>query len=132
MLADGDGLLDEVVQVLGDVGGQPLGLQDTQDLVTGDKADLSHTVRVTQDHAWRENMGEVRFTYTSTEAKFKCPRVLGDQKIIEDNQELRPGCSPDYHIFFVKELTQKFSSQLIFQVIFLFTNKNSSMRTYTM
>ena len=32
-------------------------------------------------------------------AKFKHPRVLGDQKISEDNQELRPGCPPDYQIF---------------------------------
>ena len=31
-------------------------------------------------------------------AKFKRPRVLGDQKISEDNQELRPGCPPDYQI----------------------------------
>ena len=29
-------------------------------------------------------------------AKFKRPHVLGDQKISEDNQELRPGCPPDY------------------------------------
>ena len=32
-------------------------------------------------------------------AKFKHPRVLDDQKISEDNQELRPGCPPDYQIF---------------------------------
>ena len=32
-------------------------------------------------------------------AKFKRPRVLCDQKISEDNQKLRPGCPPDYHIF---------------------------------
>ena len=31
--------------------------------------------------------------------KFKCPRVLGNQKMSEDNQELRPGCPPDYQIF---------------------------------
>ena len=28
-------------------------------------------------------------------AKFKRPRVLGDQKISEDNQELKTGCPPD-------------------------------------
>ena len=33
-------------------------------------------------------------------AKFKRPRILGDQKISEDNQELRPGCPPDYQIFY--------------------------------
>ena len=32
-------------------------------------------------------------------AKFKRPCVLGDQKISEDNQELRPGCPPEYQIF---------------------------------
>ena len=32
-------------------------------------------------------------------AKLKHPRVLGDQKISEDNQILRPGCPPDYQIF---------------------------------
>ena len=31
-------------------------------------------------------------------AKFKRPRVLGDQKISEENQEFRPGCPPDYQI----------------------------------
>ena len=64
-------------------------------------------------------------------AKFKRPPVLGDQKMSEDNQELRPGCPPDYQIF-VKELPQKlttrfvvielpqqFSSQEYFQAIFL-------------
>ena len=37
------------------------------------------------------------------------PRILGDQKICEDNHKLRPGCPPDYQIFFVKEWTAKFS-----------------------
>ena len=32
-------------------------------------------------------------------AKFKHPRILGDQKISEDNQELRLGCPSDYQIF---------------------------------
>ena len=57
-------------------------------------------------------------------AKFKRPHVLGDQKISEDNQELRPGCPPDYQIF-VKELTKKFSSQQIFQVMFLLPTKTA-------
>ena len=49
-------------------------------------------------------------------AKFKRPRILGDQKISENNQKLRP--LQDYQIF-VKELTQRFSFQQIFQVMFL-------------
>ena len=32
-------------------------------------------------------------------AKFNRPCVRGYQKISEDNQELRPGCPPDYQIF---------------------------------
>ena len=50
MLADGDGLLDQVVEVLGDGRSEALRLQDTQDLVAGDKTHLGDTVRVTQDH----------------------------------------------------------------------------------
>lgn len=50
VLPDGHGLLDQVVQVLGQVGGQALGLEDPQDLVSCDEANLSHTMRVPQDH----------------------------------------------------------------------------------
>ena len=32
-------------------------------------------------------------------AQFKRPCVLCNQKIIENNQNLRPGCPPDYQIF---------------------------------
>ena len=53
MLADGDRLLDQMVEVLGDVRGQTLRLQDAQDLVAGDEANLSDAVRVSQDHTWR-------------------------------------------------------------------------------
>jgi len=49
VLADGDGLLDEEVEVLWDVGRQTLGLEHTQDLVPSHKAHLRHSVRVTQD-----------------------------------------------------------------------------------
>ncbi len=41
MLADGDGLLDEEVHVLGQVGGQSLRLQDAEDLVASDEANLN-------------------------------------------------------------------------------------------
>ena len=40
MLPDGDGLLDKVVDVLGQGGSHPLTLQDTEDLVTGDESHL--------------------------------------------------------------------------------------------
>ena len=35
-------------------------------------------------------------------AKFACPRVLDDQKMSEDNQNLRSGWPPDYQIFWEK------------------------------
>ena len=31
-------------------------------------------------------------------AKFKCPRVLDNQKMRQGNQKVRPGCPPDYQI----------------------------------
>ena len=49
VLADIDSLLDEGVQILGQVRGQTLGFQDAQNLVAGDKAHLGHAVRVTED-----------------------------------------------------------------------------------
>lgn len=68
MLSDGDGLLDQVVQVFRDGGVQAyaerkrlresehsnaetltVGLQDSENLVTGDELDLGNTVRVSQD-----------------------------------------------------------------------------------
>ena len=35
-------------------------------------------------------------------AKFACPRVHDDQKMSEDNQNLRSSCPPDYQIFLEK------------------------------
>lgn len=52
MLPDGHSLLDEVVQILGQVGGQALGLEDPQDLVARDETHLGDTVGVPQDHTW--------------------------------------------------------------------------------
>lgn len=49
VLADRDSLLDQVVQVLRDLGGKAVGLQDTENLVTGDVLDLSNTLGVTED-----------------------------------------------------------------------------------
>jgi len=49
MLANGDSLLDEEVEILWDVRRESLGLEDAQDLVTRHKADLGDTMRVTQN-----------------------------------------------------------------------------------
>ena len=40
MLPDRDGLLDQVVHILGQLGGHALTLQDTEDLVAGDESHL--------------------------------------------------------------------------------------------
>lgn len=57
MLPDGHGLLDEVVQVLGQVWGQTLGLEDPQDLVASDETHLGNTVGIPQDHTWTRRTG---------------------------------------------------------------------------
>lgn len=46
VLADGNGLLDQVVQVLWDLWGETVGLEDTENLVTSDVLDLGNTVLV--------------------------------------------------------------------------------------
>lgn len=51
VLANLDGLLDEVVQVLGDLRGEAGSLEDAQDLVAGDRLDLGDAVRVAEDDA---------------------------------------------------------------------------------
>ncbi|KAL7550224.1 hypothetical protein ACHAWF_013460 [Thalassiosira exigua] len=51
MLPDLDGLLDEHVQVLGDLGGEPVRLEDAHDLLPGDVVDLGDSVGVAQDDA---------------------------------------------------------------------------------
>ena len=63
-------------------------------------------------------------------AKFKCPRILGDQKLSEDNQELRPSCPPDYQIFCERIDRQIFIPKNLSSYLSL-TNKKSSLRTST-
>lgn len=50
VLSDGDSLLDQEVQVLGDLRSQTVGLEDSQDLVTGDNLGLGNTVSISQDN----------------------------------------------------------------------------------
>lgn len=61
VLADRDGLLDQVVQVLGDLRGQAVRFQDTEHLVTGNDLGGGDTVGVSQDNT---NLGG-RQTLTS-------------------------------------------------------------------
>lgn len=49
VLSDGDSLLDQHVQILGNGRGQTRLLQDAQDLVTSDTLDLSNTIGITKN-----------------------------------------------------------------------------------
>ena len=49
MIANGDGLLDQVVNVFGEGGSKTLGLQDTQNLVSGDESHLGNSVGIPED-----------------------------------------------------------------------------------
>lgn len=53
MLPDCHSLLDEVIEILRQVRGQTLGLQDPQDLVASDKTYLGHTMGVPQNHTYK-------------------------------------------------------------------------------
>ena len=52
MLANGNGLLDQEVQVLRQLGSESLLLEDAQHLVASDETDLGNTVRVSQNDTW--------------------------------------------------------------------------------
>ena len=49
VLSDGDRLLDEAVQILGDLRGESFNLEDAEDLGPGDALHLGDSVGVTQD-----------------------------------------------------------------------------------
>lgn len=51
MLSDGDGLLDQVVEILGQIGLQTDGLHDAQDLVAADETHLGDSMGITKDAA---------------------------------------------------------------------------------
>ena len=51
MLPDAHRLFDEVVNILRNVGGEALGLQDPEDLVAGDESHLGDTVAVPENDA---------------------------------------------------------------------------------
>ena len=60
MLSDSHSLLDEVIQVLRQVRGQAFGLEDSQDLVAGDKTHLGHTMGVPQNNTWTKEDGRTK------------------------------------------------------------------------
>jgi hypothetical protein len=49
VLSDLNGLLDKHVKILGDLGGKTVGLQETNNLLSGDRLDLGDTIGITQD-----------------------------------------------------------------------------------
>ena len=51
VLPDGDGLLDEHIQILGDLGGEASLLEQAQDLGTGHKLDLGDALVITEHSA---------------------------------------------------------------------------------
>ena len=56
MLANGNGLLDEAVEILGDFSSQALHLENAQDFRTGDALHLGDSVEITKDDTnlgWR-------------------------------------------------------------------------------
>lgn len=50
VLTDLNGLLDKHVKVLGNFGGKSVGLEDTNNLLSGDRLDLGDTIGITQDN----------------------------------------------------------------------------------
>jgi len=51
MLANSDGLLDQHVEVLRDLWGEAIGLEDSQNLVTSNNLDLCYTMRISENDA---------------------------------------------------------------------------------
>jgi hypothetical protein len=50
VLSDGDSLLDKHVQILGELGSEAAGLENSENSVTGDKLDLGNTMAVAKDN----------------------------------------------------------------------------------
>lgn len=46
---DRDGLLNEEIEVLGNIGGESLGSQNSENLATSDKSHLCNAVRISQN-----------------------------------------------------------------------------------
>lgn len=55
MLPDGHGLLDEVVEVLGQIGDLAIGFHDPEDLLAGHESDLSDSIGIPQDDTWNSS-----------------------------------------------------------------------------
>lgn len=55
MLSDGNGFLDQIVQILRDVRFQTDRFHDAQNFVAADKSHLCNTMRITQDDTFIEN-----------------------------------------------------------------------------
>lgn len=95
MLPDSHGFLDQVVEVLGQVRGQALRLEDSQDLVACDETHLGHTMGIPQNHTW--TWGEI--------ATFRLPTVNSPMGRRSETTKQQPLCiTPqlllcDFHFF---------------------------------
>ena len=52
MLADGNSLFDQEIKILWQLRGQTLLLEDAQDFVASDKADLGNSMRISEDDTY--------------------------------------------------------------------------------
>ena len=53
MFTDGNSLLDQEIEIFGQLGSQSLLLQNTEHFVASNKSDLGNTVRISEDDTWK-------------------------------------------------------------------------------
>lgn len=59
MLADGNSLLDHVVQIFGDIGFKTDRFHDAQNLVAIDEANLSNTMGITKNDTYKQKQQQI-------------------------------------------------------------------------
>lgn len=64
MFADGNGLLDEIVQILRNDWSQSFRFQNAQDLVASNKTNLCNSMRIAQYHTYNEKESTLAFHST--------------------------------------------------------------------
>ena len=84
------------------------------------------TLNITEVHRKVVKVGSL----VGIDSGYQHSSVLCDQKIIEDNHKLRPGCPPDYQMFCGRIEPKIFTSTNLLSYLSL-TNKNGSMTTST-
>jgi hypothetical protein len=77
MLADGDGLLDQIVQVLWELRGQAHGLHEPHDFVACDEAHLGDAVHIPEDNTWNLEISLKLCIPTFKHRSYRSERVSG-------------------------------------------------------